>query len=678
MTDSNITSRLRKLRFGRRLSPTRSVPTTSKASSVSSQKSKTQLAKIDIYRPLSPSTREIRLLRILPEQPGSLLLGPDPISCVLSHVSLDDKPTYHALSYTWDDESLGQSFEDPDDVKRKKKVLISGFIFLDGQAVEVTPNLWVALWHLRRSANWFKQHPDAEVGEFGERMDRENQTHFTYETPIWIDALCINQLDVLERNEQVQMMGLLYRNAQSVHAWTGLEIPEIGLLAKMVRDFSDNFGTSDAAPAEVHRMLRENYLQTSWAPLPLLCKRPYWERVWIAQEYLLARQALIHVGLRVIDVSQFTFFAHAKAESLAAISMSEWTPIDRETSHCRIIHFKHASFSRPRLGEVLIRFTKQKCSDPRDKIYGILGISEKTDYGIEVDYTLDADTVYQQAIRQIILKDQDLELIFNPHRYSCECTKSQHSQSSLPSWVPDLRCLNSAPTIGMLNFSWHPTGTKSPSISATSNRKVISCRGLLLGSIAKININLQHNDTDYTPASNIQVRNMAVFANSAPDAFTPPNPALPATSQKSTAERLQSLYETLTAVDKLNCSKVDPSTFIENCTAALSETSPLNDESAAKILMIAPFAAVFSLKSTSLSPSAKLENLPSGPVFGQCYPFCREGDVLAAFYGCSRLAVLRHDPLDKGKFKVMCEAYVHGFMNGEGVGMFEEREFELT
>lgn len=84
----------------------------------------------------------------------------------------------------WDDESLGQSFEDPDDVKRKKKVLISGFIFLDGQAVEVTPNLWVALWHLRRGANWFKSHPDSEVGEFGEKLDKEKHTHFTYENPI--------------------------------------------------------------------------------------------------------------------------------------------------------------------------------------------------------------------------------------------------------------------------------------------------------------------------------------------------------------------------------------------------------------------------------------------------------------------------------------------------------------
>lgn len=39
--------------------------------------------------------------------------------------------------------------------------------------------------------------------------------------PIWIDALCINQQDVLERGHQVDMMGVIYRGAQRVIAWLG-------------------------------------------------------------------------------------------------------------------------------------------------------------------------------------------------------------------------------------------------------------------------------------------------------------------------------------------------------------------------------------------------------------------------------------------------------------------------
>jgi len=60
----------------------------------------------------------------------------------------------------------------------------------------VRPNLAAALSHIR----------DADV-----------------ERRIWIDALCINQSDVTERNQQVHMMGRTYSNAERVLVWIGLE-----------------------------------------------------------------------------------------------------------------------------------------------------------------------------------------------------------------------------------------------------------------------------------------------------------------------------------------------------------------------------------------------------------------------------------------------------------------------
>ncbi|PVH87903.1 hypothetical protein DL98DRAFT_581133 [Cadophora sp. DSE1049] len=676
MTDSNITSRLRKLRFGRRVSPTRSVPTPSKASSVSSQKSKTQLAKIDIYHPLSPSTREIRLLHILPEQPGSLLLGPDPISCVLSHVSLDDKPTYHALSYTWDDESLGQSFEDPDDVKRKRRVLISGFIFLDGQAVEVTPNLWVALWHLRRGANWFKEHPDAEAGEFGEMLDRENPTHFTYETPLWIDALCINQLDVLERNQQVQMMGSIYKSGQAVHSWTGLDIPDTGLFIDMVQDFHERFGGSDDAKVEVRKMLLNDDLQASWKPLPSIARRPYWDRLWIVQEYLLGLQCVVHIGLRLISATHLTWVTRELLRSQAVIGSSEWTTIDRETPISHTLQSRHSAFSYPNLSEVLSIFRKHKCSDPRDKIYGLLGLSGRSADGIRVDYTLDADTVYLDAIRHMILNDQDLRLVFNPGRYSCHCPESQHTQSSLPTWVPDLRCLNDAPSALIVDHSWKPTGNKIPRMSASTHNNVLRCHGLLLGTI---NIIHTVNDTsaNFSSSKSVQVRNLANFAATAAPAHDSTAPA--SKSPQTQLQRFKALYSALTPNKNIHYNAtLDETTFTDFCTNAISQDPQLDDDISSRVLNMAPFAAVFSLRLARLSSSATDSNIPSGPVFGLCYPFCQDGDIIAALHGCAEMAVLRPDPVDPGRFKVMCEAYVHGFMDGEGLGLLEEREFELT
>lgn len=95
-----------------------------------------------IYQPLQHN--EIRLITLAPGK------WRDPIECSLQIVSLDDNPTYEALSYVWGDASL-----------RK-------WICLKDANFDVSKSLEVALRHLR--------HEDSE-------------------RVMWIDAICINQLD---------------------------------------------------------------------------------------------------------------------------------------------------------------------------------------------------------------------------------------------------------------------------------------------------------------------------------------------------------------------------------------------------------------------------------------------------------------------------------------------------
>ncbi|PMD67529.1 HET-domain-containing protein, partial [Hyaloscypha bicolor E] len=124
------------------------------------------------YKPLQ-FPDEIRLLVLQPARPGY----DQPIKWRIKHERLCHKPQYEALSYVWDLGSAGgmKSFS------RK-----------------TTPtNLSLALQHLRKQAE-----PDGRV--------------------LWIDALCINQKDVKERNHQVTQMGLIYSQAESVIVWLGV------------------------------------------------------------------------------------------------------------------------------------------------------------------------------------------------------------------------------------------------------------------------------------------------------------------------------------------------------------------------------------------------------------------------------------------------------------------------
>jgi len=125
------------------------------------------------YTPLDTSRDSIRLLRLLPTKDSTA-----PIQCEIFRAALDTAPPYVALSYAWGDRAGTQA------------------IFIGDEVVSVTPNLKHALQRLR---------------------------HGTEELVLWVDAICINQDDIPERNAQTANMKAIYQNSQSVAVWLGLE-----------------------------------------------------------------------------------------------------------------------------------------------------------------------------------------------------------------------------------------------------------------------------------------------------------------------------------------------------------------------------------------------------------------------------------------------------------------------
>lgn len=129
------------------------------------------------YRDLDVAKSEIRLLRLQPSSyKGSL------VQCDLVYTSLNQPKSeriYEALSYTWGSSAAGHS------------------IVLNGQHFDVTDNLHAALVELRL----------------------KDQDRY-----LWVDAICINQSDIPERNREVLRMLSIYQNAQQVVVWLGPEI----------------------------------------------------------------------------------------------------------------------------------------------------------------------------------------------------------------------------------------------------------------------------------------------------------------------------------------------------------------------------------------------------------------------------------------------------------------------
>jgi hypothetical protein len=126
------------------------------------------------YIPL-PDFDHIRVLTLRPAQ-----LPAAPLMCTLTAAPLSTA-RYEALSYTWAMCLSG------DDSKCR-------LIDLDGFSFAVTQNLEESLRRMR---------------------PKDVERH------LWIDAVCINQEDIAERNAQVSRMAQIYRRATRVSIWLG-------------------------------------------------------------------------------------------------------------------------------------------------------------------------------------------------------------------------------------------------------------------------------------------------------------------------------------------------------------------------------------------------------------------------------------------------------------------------
>jgi hypothetical protein len=123
------------------------------------------------YKPLVAEKAEIRLLQL---QTPFLEIGLT--QCSLYTTSLTIQPKFTALSYVWGDTSI------------KEDIIVNEVIF------PVTINLAMAL----------------------------RQIASTYGSVVlWVDAVCINQDDIDDRNNQVRQMGAIYSQTDSGISWLG-------------------------------------------------------------------------------------------------------------------------------------------------------------------------------------------------------------------------------------------------------------------------------------------------------------------------------------------------------------------------------------------------------------------------------------------------------------------------
>lgn len=197
------------------------------------------------YQPLQPG--EIRLLQLLPRNPD---VQDDLIRFHIVHTpferchTLDSFFSYEAVSYVW-----GGDRTDP--------------VYSDDREILVTPNLISALSRLR------------------ETMPKYPSFHRT----LWVDSICINQDDILERGEQVRIMRDIYSHATRVVIWLGggQAVEEILTLIKNGHMPQD----------DIEARLGHRYFASWGESVAKVFDLPWFHRVWVIQEVVFAAKAII-------------------------------------------------------------------------------------------------------------------------------------------------------------------------------------------------------------------------------------------------------------------------------------------------------------------------------------------------------------------------------------------------
>lgn len=413
-----------------------------------------------VYSPLQEKSPELRLLKILPCVTDD---DYETLRCTLVTDSLDMLlHEYIAISYVWGDPNL------------------THIIMVDDHPVSVTTNLEEFLLRYRKMsvvakdwdfANWY----------------------------LWVDAICINQVDIPEKSAQVRLMGDIFRSATVTFSWLGPDEDDSHFAAKKIHNLYHLVSrvppggdvmsciheaqthlwqkNQDSVSPEAEGFLTHNRF---WDAASRLFQREYWQRAWVAQEMVVSKDVILFIGETplhlyiLLEIWWWMFKLQGKPRP-SFVDNNIWSYISTCAGR-RFLHWediykvgklrgeveqdKKASDAHPiALWRKYILITRiLQSTDPRDKLWSVIGLVGRE---ASADYGHSVESVYTDFAVKCIEADANLSTL----RLSGHCL---HALPEYPphrlfvsSWVPNWDALSK-------EFSWGHIGNTEFVFSAAN------------------------------------------------------------------------------------------------------------------------------------------------------------------------------------------------------------------
>jgi hypothetical protein len=587
-----------------------------------------------VYSTLDSSNGEIRLIRL---QPASEFAAD--IHCEIFHANLETEPYYEALSYAWGDPK------------------ITSIISVDGHEINVTVNLVSALRHLRLSDK-------ARI--------------------LWVDAICIDQQNITEREEQVALMGRIYRSAVRDLLWLGEDNGLDEHAATLLKRWSKrHLLAADVRPWNADEMCEwENMFANPETKerlingLRKLLDHPtVWNRIWIIQEVVLAREVHVVYGFHIFSWVALQIFIEAKFDTWGiAQGLKELEELSFSGSRAFGVLRCRSNFrdgDTRSLIELWDSFGSYAATDIRDNVFAMLQLA-KDDFGIRPDYSKQLINLYCEVTRLCILHMENLDILKLPQLYSKD--ELTNTSNFLPSWVPKFGVASRPSCLSLTTFVDFAAGIAYPSklnltkIKRDDDPRTLRLNRVLLGTVLPVSLSIDIH-TWLLEDLVIGFREIKKEASVA--------------LIYSTEQQLFEAYWITLLLDQHSRS-IGKLLRINSDPPFYRKLAPIfsNDRYSIDIEEL-DHAKKFLDILRPASRGTKFGVASSGHLMMTTL-VAKEGDVICILYRDRAPMIICPVSIEgeEQKYRLVGPAYVHGFMGGEGIsmqekGLLEEREFNI-
>lgn len=296
------------------------------------------------YKPLPDSKRFIRLL--------SVVSAGDTISCALEDFPIDDPPPFYAVSYCWGTEPACEK------------------IYVGSGCIALTLHLLEGIQSIHEQASPPK---------------------------LWIDALCINQVDHVEKSGQIPLMSRIYGDAEKVLVWLGRGVEWSDRAMKWIPDLCEKLSLLGSRDLEDENRWQEvgippkNHL--IWDGIRHIFSSTWFNRLWPLQEVTLAKEVEFFSGGASVKMKALLQLALDISDSDILVTPQMPTHQFNDgiigVIAVATIRIDVPSLSTPGGAfRVLECSSRKESTEPLDYVYGVLGmLGRHISSRILVDYS---------------------------------------------------------------------------------------------------------------------------------------------------------------------------------------------------------------------------------------------------------------------------------------------------